>query len=131
MRRAISCVYCAPKSRIRILSRWMFCIVGIRNRESGIEKALFALTIPHSLFLLPTQCSVESVVRCFFRDRHVVHMRLADARAGHAHKLRLAAHFFDRRTADVTHCRTQATRELVHDAAQWPTIRHATLDAFW
>src|SRR5262249_53683218 len=26
MRRAISCVYCAPKSRMRILSLWMFCM---------------------------------------------------------------------------------------------------------
>src|SRR6185437_181264 len=73
-RRAISCVYCAPKSRIRILSLWMFCTCG---------------------------SIVHPVIRCFLRDLHVVHLRLAHAGAGHAHELRLAAHVVDGRAAAI------------------------------
>src|SRR6185312_14158600 len=102
-RRAISCVYCEPKSRMRILSVWMFCTRG---------------------------SVIHPVVRRFLGDLHVVHVRLAHACARDAHELRTLAHRLDVLAAAVAHRCPQATDQLVHDAAQRPAIRHAAFDAF-
>src|SRR6476469_4009518 len=116
MRRAISCVYCAPKSRMRILSVWMSWVIGgpdakapARSRRGGSRSA---------------------VVRRFLRDLHVVHVRFARAGGGHFHEGRLGAHFLDGGATDVTHRRAQAAGELMHHAAERAAIRHAAFDAF-
>src|SRR6476646_6458357 len=63
MRRAINCVYCAPKSRIRMRSAWM----------SGGRRAAGAR-------------SADTVVRCFLGDRDVVHVTFADTGVRDAHE---------------------------------------------
>src|SRR5690606_28981482 len=100
MRRAISCVYWAPKSRIRILSLWMSCME-----------------------------SADLVVRRLAGDLDVVHVALARAGAGDADHDRLAAHLVDGRAADVAHGRAQPTGELVDDGAQRAAVRDPPLDA--
>src|SRR5690625_1030242 len=148
MRRAINWVYCAPKSRMRILSVWMGCCMGIGNWEWGIVKSrstaldvslecgslhgcgllLFPFPILYSPF--PTTNSIEPVVRRFLGDLDVMRMRLVQPGAGNAHELRLLAHAFDVAATAVAHGRAQAAHHLVHDVAQRPAIRHAALDAF-
>src|SRR5687768_18319046 len=105
MRRAISCVYCAPKSRIRILSVWMECmqgfgirgwgfgqagrggwmVVGIRRLSERRQRKRTAFPNPQSRIPAP---SVEPIVRRFLRDRDVMHMRLSVTHRGDAHELR-------------------------------------------
>src|SRR5262245_37154692 len=74
--------------------------------------------------------SIQPVIWSFLRNRHIMHMRLADSGTGHAHEMRFAVHLVDARAADVTHRRAQAADELMHDIAKRSAIRHSTFDAF-
>src|SRR6478672_2780836 len=124
MRRAISWVYCAPKSRIRILSPWMS---GVLGWVIGIP---VAETKKGNSRLPSWMASGRAVVRRFLGDLHVVHVALALAGAGHLHEGRLRAHFLDGGATDIAHRRAQATGELVDHAAERAAIRHASFDAF-
>src|SRR5690606_31936948 len=119
MRRAISWVYCAPKSRMRILSLWMSVMEGFGCSGRWRRVAL-----------RPAPASTDLVVRRLLGDGDVVHVALALAGAGDHHELRLLAHLLDGRAAHVAHGGAQAAGELVDDAAQRAAVRHAALDAF-
>src|SRR5690348_12685668 len=93
----MSCVYCAPKSRIRIRSAWI---------------------------------SGDAVIRRFLRDRHVVDVALADARARDTHERRPRAHRLDVLAARIAHCRAQTARELLEDRDDAALVRYASLDPF-
>src|SRR5436190_23904471 len=69
------------------------------------------------------------IVRALARDRHVVHVALAQGRAGDAHKLRFLAEILQGFGADITHRRTHATGELMQDRRQRALERHLALDA--
>src|SRR5690606_30442245 len=118
MRRAISWVYCAPKSRMRILSLWM-SVIGFSWQWTVRRVAE-----------RPAPASTDLVVRRLLGDGHVVHVALALAGAGDHHELRLAAHLLDGAAADVAHGGAQAAGELVDDAADRAAVRDAALDAF-
>src|SRR5687767_9270093 len=75
-RRAISWVYCAPKSRIRMRCAWM--------SERG-------------------KVSADTVVGRFFRDRDVVNVAFAHTGVGDANELGARAHFLNGLAAGVTH----------------------------
>src|SRR4051812_47787432 len=45
------------------------------------------------------------IVRAFARDRHVVNVAFAQARAGDAHELRLVVKFGEIFRPDISHCR--------------------------
>src|SRR5579859_2407678 len=142
-RRAISCVYCAPKSRMRILSLWMSVTVRLRCAAGWPCPALESLECEgdaNERRLALKRCAgpqagayplrIEPIIRRFLRDLDVVRMRLGHAGAGHLHELRLMAHVLDGGGTEVTHRRTQATDQLMDDVAQRTAIRHATFDAF-
>src|SRR5512139_2596140 len=79
-RRAINCVTCEPKSRIRILS-WF---IASRTGGAGVPKKQGP---PHDGRRAGKNSSqrpsgLEPVVRRLFGDAHVVHMRLAHAGGG-------------------------------------------------
>src|SRR5688572_24353555 len=125
MRRAISCVYCAPKSRMRMRSAWMsslwmsvMCFFGNSKRRRETRVSLL------------WSASAHPVIRRLFGDLHVVHVAFALPCASHLHERRLFTHVFDRRAADITHRRAQAAGELVHHAAQRAAIRDASFEAF-
>src|SRR5579864_491548 len=101
-RRAISCEYCPPRS---ITSTGLSSVAG-----NGITFGSAA------------------IVRRLFRDRHVVRMRLAQARAGDAHEACILQ-LVDGRRAAVAHGLAQPTDELVHDRRERPLVRDAPLDA--
>src|SRR6476659_4586662 len=134
MRRAMSCVYCAPKSRMRILS---LCrsVMGAVHGSTGSPRTA-ACTVAELPFALSLsrggrrRRSARPVVRRFLGDLHVVHVALARAGSGHLHEGRLLAHLLDVGVTDVAHRRAQAARELVHHATERAAVRHATLDAF-
>src|SRR5688572_2968950 len=84
-RRAISCVYCPPKSRIRIRSR----------------------------LLLDTTLLLDTVVGRLFGDDDVVNVRLAQAHGGGADELRLGAQVVDGAAPRVAHAGLQPADELV------------------
>src|ERR1700760_420960 len=117
MRRAISCVYCAPKSRIRILSLWILLIGTVSSIPRTRD---VVVSFPATNYTEPG--SIQPVVRRLFRDRHVMHVRLADTCAGYAHELGFAAHVLDTGATDVTHRGTQTAAELMQDRTQWSAI---------
>src|SRR5690606_19687966 len=82
-----------------------------------------------SSFLFARSAS-GAVVRRFLGDLHVVDVALALAGAADLHELRLAAHVLDGGAADIAHGRAQAADQLVDDAADRATVRHAAFDAF-
>src|SRR5262245_61903280 len=102
----MSCVYCAPKSRIRIRSAWM----------SGGRTPIGAR-------------SADTVVRRFFRDGNVVHVAFADTGIRDAHKARTRAHLLDVAAARVAHRCAESARELVQDRHDAAFVRNAPLDA--
>src|SRR6185437_12353283 len=129
IRRAISCVYCDPKSRMRILSVWMSCIreSGTGSRESSKAGRGNRFPILDSPF---PALSAEPVIRRFLGDLHIVHVRFAHTGAGDAHELRLLAHLFDIRAPAIAHRCAQTAHQLMHDRAQRTAIGHPALDAF-
>src|SRR6185312_1926743 len=156
-RRAISCVYCAPKSRMRILSLWMLCIGSKLSGASGNHPAVIpAKAGIHHCFCRKASMDsrfrgndamktladgpagsrprlvsgIQPIVRRFLGDLDVVRMGFGDTGAGDLHELRLRAHVLDRGRAQVAHRGAQAADQLVDDVAQRAAVRHATLDAF-
>src|SRR5436190_15251367 len=133
-RRAMSCVYCAPKSRIRMRSRWMSGADETGVRVHFSDAFMMSISSPKKCTLTPVsalaRASLHAVVRRLFRDRDVVHVALAHAGARHANELGLALHVRDGAAADIAHARAEAADQLVHDAAQRPAVRDASLDAF-
>src|SRR5690349_14798324 len=113
MRRAISWAYCAPKSRMRILSLWMsvigrrrgswlmWVVAAIRGGPVGGGCPARPLRTGHSRTreAVPRKRvrSPHAVVRRFLGDLHVVDVALALAGAGDHHELGLAAHLLDGR----------------------------------
>src|SRR4029077_7619911 len=85
-RRAMSCVYCAPKSRIRMRCEWMSaCGAPPAAAAAG------AWGISAACGTLATG-SGQAVVGGFLGDADVVHVALADAGGGDAHEHRARAH---------------------------------------
>src|SRR4029453_10455909 len=104
--RAISWVYCAPKSRIRMRWGWMS---GGRNGTAA-------------------RGSADAVIGRFLGDRDVVHVAFAHARARDAHELRPGPHFLDVVAARVAHRRAQPAGELVQDREDAPLVGHGAPD---
>src|SRR5918995_5558817 len=103
----MSCVYCAPKSRIRIRWAWMSGGCNVVAEAAG------RLAI-----------SADTVVRRLFGDRHVVDVALAHARVGDAHEGRPCAHLFYRAAAGIAHRGTQAASELMQDLDERALVWH-------
>src|SRR4051794_16315653 len=103
MRRAISWEYCPPRSTTR---------TGRSSRRASSRRRTSAST---------------PVIGRLFRDRDVVRMALAQARAGDAHEPRLFQ-LLDRRRAGVAHRLAQPADELADDDAHGPLVRNAALD---
>src|SRR5579862_7756588 len=103
MRRAISCVYWAPKSRMRMRSAWMSAAGAI---PSLLRAAIGAAERSRS---------GDAVIGRFLGDGDVMHVALAHAGAGHAHEGRARAHLLDVAAAGVTHRGAQTTGELRED----------------
>src|SRR5664279_2725196 len=109
-RRAMSWVYCEPKSRIRMRSAWMSAAAA----ASWVARA----------------GSGDTVVRRFLGDGHIVHMALAHAGAGDPHEVRAGLHVVDRIAAGIPHRGTQSAGELIQDRHQAALVRHAAFNAF-
>src|SRR4029434_8373742 len=106
-RRAINCVYCAPKSRIRIRE----CEGAAIGCGDGDPTGL-----------------LDAIIRGFLHDLHVVHVRLAHAGRRDLDELGARAHIVDRLAAAVAHRRPQAAHQLVDELGQRPLVRDAALD---
>src|SRR5689334_1098769 len=75
-----------------------------------------------------TTCAPSAtIVRRLFRDRHVMRVRLAEARAGDAHEARVL-HRLDRGRAAVPHRLAESADELVDDGGERPLVADAALD---
>src|SRR6516225_1470945 len=117
-RRAMSCVYCAPKSRIRMRCAWMS---GCAAATAGVAPAGWETPAMDR--------SGHPVVGCLLGDAHIVHVALAHTCAGDAHEDRPGAHVGDVATAGVTHRRPQPAGELVQDRHHAPLVGHAALNS--
>ena len=132
----MSCVYCAPKSRIRIRAnadgrpRAPGPIVGRRAVAAApsVRRAAPRADWPPGS---TTQSRAHShpVVGRFLDDLHVVHVRLADAGRRDLDELGARAQLLDRRAAAVAHRRAQAAHQLMDHRGQHALVRHAALDA--
>src|ERR1700734_1743996 len=109
-RRAISCVYCAPKSMIRIRCAWISA-GGATGSSAATDSS-----------------SGRAVIGRLLRDRHVMHVALAHAGVGDAHEPRSGSHFLDVVAAGIAHGGTQSAGELVQDRDQAALVGDATLD---
>src|SRR5580658_10529688 len=116
-RRAISWVYWAPKSRIRMRCAWMSgCAVGPRLGGSGRGT-------------LAIGSSGHPVVGCFLGNGHIVHVTFAHACGRDAHEHRAGAHVRDITAAGIAHGGPQSSGKLVQDGDDAALVRHASLDA--
>src|SRR6185312_1508152 len=122
MRRAMSCVYWAPKSRIRIRWAWMSALGAGAWLACGCA-------LPRAPDVRSLAASRDAVIGRLLGDRDVVHVALAYARTGNAHEARSCAHFLDVVTARIAHRRTQTASQLVEDRDQAPLVGYASLDA--
>src|SRR5215469_16226603 len=84
-RRAMSCVYCAPKSRIRMRCAWM----------SGCAAAAALTPAAGRGTLAMGRASGHPVVGRLLGDADIVYVTLAHAGAGDAHEHRAGAHIGD------------------------------------
>src|SRR5947208_16001175 len=89
-------------------------------RRGGLERASQARTV--------LTVSLNSVIRGFLGDLHVVHMRLADARRRDFDKFGTTAHLVDRRAAAVAHRGPDSAHELMDHCREGALVRHAALD---
>src|SRR5581483_8358998 len=103
-RRAISCEYCPPRSTTST------------GRSSTAGKGI-------------TFDGSAAIVRRLFRDRHVMRMRLAQARSRDADEA-CSLQLLDRRRTAVPHRLPHTADELVHDRRERPLVRDAALDPF-
>src|SRR4051812_1056856 len=101
-RRAISCVYCAPKSRINTFSRT--AAIGVCELVSAPTARTASPFTLHSL---------HSIIRRFLHDLHVVHMRFAHAGGGDLDELSALFHLRDVPAAHIAHRGTQTAHELL------------------
>src|SRR5438046_2362140 len=90
-------------------------------RRGGLERASQARTV------LPV--SLNSIIRGFLGDLHVVHMRLAYARRSDFDEFGTTAHLVDRRAAAIAHRGPYSAHELMDHCRQRALVRHAALDA--
>src|SRR5919204_627666 len=134
-RRAMSCVYWDPKSRIAIVARCdgpvsapvserIACDPVTPRRGPALARLVRA---PDR-----TRSSVRahsSVVRGFGRNANVVGMRFAKSCSRDAHEARLRAQLVDVRGTDVLHARTQPTDELMHERTKRSDRADLSLDA--
>src|SRR5215213_9933154 len=103
-RRAMSCVYWAPKSRIRT-----FCRVS-----AG--------------FSAPTL--LDPVIRRLLDDLDIMHVRFAHAGGRDLDELALRAQLVDRRAPGVAHARAQAAHELLDHPHRAAFVSDAPFHAF-
>src|SRR5438105_5067403 len=106
---------------------------GARS-EPGISKFSGAqLRTLVRCFASPRNDSAKSrptrIVRALARDRDVVDVAFAQARAGDADELGLVVEIGKVLGADIAHRRAQAAGELVHDVADRALVGHLALDA--
>src|SRR5258705_2115610 len=101
----MSCVYWAPKSRIRM-------------RSCSPERAC-----ENSTALL------DAVIWRFLGYLHIVDVRFAHAGGADLDELRARAQLLDGRAAGIAHARPDAAHELLDDAERAALVRHPTLDA--
>src|SRR5438067_2734008 len=113
-RRAMSCVYCEPKSRIAMVAR------ADRPPEAPVSGRL-VLAVFNGL-------GPDPVVRSFRRDADVVRVRFAKTGAGDPDEARARAQVFDRPGARVAHARAETADELVHDRRERAECADAALD---
>src|SRR6266545_421821 len=114
----MSCVYCDPKSTMRIFSEW------ISTRTSGA-----APTWTWTWSWTPASAaSIRPVVRRFLLDDDVVHVALAQAGGGDPHEARLLAELLDRLAAEVAHAAAEPAGELEERHLDGPLVRDPPLD---
>src|SRR6516225_6260800 len=116
----MSCVYCAPKSRIRMRCAWM----------SGCAAAAALTPAAGRGTLAMGRASGHPVVGRLLGDADIVYVTLAHAGAGDAHEHRAGAHIGDVAAAGVAHGCAQAARELVEDRYHAPLVGNTALDTF-
>src|SRR6266508_2686881 len=118
----MSCVYCDPKSTMRIFSEW------ISTRTSGAAST-WTWTWTWTWSWTPASAaSIRPVVRRFLLDDDVVHVALAQAGGGDPHEARLLAELLDRLASEVAHAAAEPAGELVERHLDGPLVRDAPLD---
>src|SRR4051794_5900057 len=101
----MSCVYWAPKSRIRMRS-WP------STTDASSRRALF-----------------DAVIWRFLGDLDIVDVRFTHAGGADLDELRARAQLLDGRAAGVAHARPDAAHELLDDAERAALVRYPALDA--
>src|SRR5690348_5071960 len=114
----MSCVYCAPKSRIRMRCAWMS---GCATEVAGVALA--------GRGTLAMGVSGHPIVGCLLGDADIVHVALAHPGAGDPQEQRAGAHVGDIATAGIAHGSAQSAGELVQDGDHASLVGYAPLHA--
>src|SRR6266508_6941578 len=122
----MSCVYCEPKSRMRIFSEWMSTLppapmeLGPGPGRGPGPRLDLEVDRPDP--------SIGSVIRRFLLDDDVVDVALAKAGRRDPDEARLLAELLDGLAAEVAHAAAQPARELEERHLHRPLVRDAPLD---
>src|SRR5271167_2869428 len=73
---------------------------------------------------------LDTVVRRFARDHHVMDVAFTQPRAADSHKAGVLLQLGDGGASHVAHAALHTPHELIHDHAYGAAIRHAPFDAF-
>src|SRR5215469_14841322 len=124
----MSCVYCAPKSRIRMRCAWMSRCDAVA-RPAALAVLAGTLAAARGTLAIGI-ASGHPVVGCLLGDADIVHVALAHPGARDAHEHRASAQVRNVATAGVAHGCPQAAGELMQDGHDASLVGHAALDAF-
>src|SRR5574343_969415 len=72
----------------------------------------------------------DVVVRGFFGDLHIMHMRFTHTRRCDLYKLCLLVHIGNGGAAQITHRRTQTAHQLMNHSQDRPLVWHTAFDTF-
>ena len=73
---------------------------------------------------------LQTIVRRFLRDDHVVNVRLLQTRGGDAQEASLLLELLYGVTARIAHAGSQPTHKLRDHVSEGSLVRHSTFDAF-
>src|SRR5579864_6084038 len=116
----MSCVYCAPKSRISMRCAWMSGCAAAAALAPAADRGTLAMG----------RVSGHPVVGCLLGDADIVYVALPHTCARDAHEHRAGAQLGDVVAARVAHCCTQTAGELAEYRYDTPLVGDTALYTF-
>src|SRR5260221_78317 len=109
----------------------IFDVRGMQDRHRTFAgHAEIPVTVRYRSGRCPPVSGLETVIRCFFGDDHVVYMRFGEARRCDTDKFGLGLELPNVFAAGVTHARTESADKLRNNVRDRSFERDASHEAF-